>query len=156
MPHLRMLLSPTPHLPILYKTQTSDSLILKHLPSSSPIMSVVPWKRSLDELSNDGRVCLYCLSPGYIPETFMDPTEYAHDHADLGAALNGFSLNETGALSGAIEKTGQAVDATYMSTTKLVRTLIFSSPARNINFLSSCKISSKIGQSPFTSIRSLL
>lgn len=46
--------------------------------------------------------------------------EYAQDHAELGAALNGFSLNETGSLSGAIEKTGQAVDATYMSTTKLV------------------------------------
>ncbi|KAF8801307.1 hypothetical protein BYT27DRAFT_7226883 [Phlegmacium glaucopus] len=50
-------------------------------------------------------------------------SEYAHDHADLGAALNGFSLNETGTLSGAIEKTGQAVDATYMSTTKLLQDL---------------------------------
>jgi len=47
--------------------------------------------------------------------------DYAQDHADLGAALNGFSLNESGELSGAIEKTGQAVDATYMSTTQLVR-----------------------------------
>jgi len=34
--------------------------------------------------------------------------------------LNSFSLNETGALASAIEKTGQAADATYMSTTKLV------------------------------------
>jgi sorting nexin-4 len=50
-------------------------------------------------------------------------SEYAHDHADLGAALNGFSLNESGALSGAIEKTGQTVDATYMSTTKLLQDL---------------------------------
>lgn len=39
---------------------------------------------------------------------------------DLGAAWNGFSLNEQGELSGAIEKTGQAIDATYMSTTRLV------------------------------------
>lgn len=46
--------------------------------------------------------------------------DYSHDHAELGAALNGFSLNETGPLSSAIEKTGQAVDATYMSTTGLV------------------------------------
>lgn len=46
--------------------------------------------------------------------------EYAQDHAELGAGLNGFSLNESGPLSSAIEKTGQAVDATYMSTTKLV------------------------------------
>lgn len=47
--------------------------------------------------------------------------DYAQDHAELGAALNGFSLNESGQLSTAIEKTGQAVDATYMSTTRLVR-----------------------------------
>lgn len=50
-------------------------------------------------------------------------SDYAQDHADLGAALNGFSLNESEALSGAIEKTGQAVDATYMSTTKLLQDL---------------------------------
>jgi sorting nexin-41/42 len=46
--------------------------------------------------------------------------DYAQDHAELGAALNGFSLNESGQLSTAIERTGQAVDATYMSTTRLV------------------------------------
>ncbi|TRM65203.1 hypothetical protein BD626DRAFT_488020 [Schizophyllum amplum] len=45
----------------------------------------------------------------------------AQDHADLGAALNGFSLNESATLSPAIEKVGQAADATYMSTTKLVQ-----------------------------------
>ncbi|KAF5373330.1 hypothetical protein D9615_007447 [Tricholomella constricta] len=49
--------------------------------------------------------------------------DHAQDHADLGAALNGFSLNESGALSGAIEKTGQAADATYMSTSKLLQEL---------------------------------
>lgn len=47
--------------------------------------------------------------------------DYAQDHAELGAALNGFSLNEAGPVAAAIEKTGQAVDATYLSTTKLVR-----------------------------------
>ena len=46
--------------------------------------------------------------------------EYSQDHAELGAILNGFSLSEQGQLAAAIEKTGQAVDATYMSTTKLV------------------------------------
>ncbi|KIK61563.1 hypothetical protein GYMLUDRAFT_198985 [Collybiopsis luxurians FD-317 M1] len=50
-------------------------------------------------------------------------SEFAQDHAELGAALNGFSLNENGPLSSAIEKTGQAVDATYMSTTKLAQEL---------------------------------
>ena len=46
--------------------------------------------------------------------------DYAQDHSELGATLNGFSLNENDSLSGPIEKTGQAIDATYMSTTKLV------------------------------------
>ena len=64
----------------------------------------------------------------------IHPIEYSHDHADLGAALNGFSLNETGTLSGAIEKTGQTVDATYMSTTKLVRALVFIFTA-NVNLI---------------------
>lgn len=50
-------------------------------------------------------------------------SESAQDYSDLGAALNGFSLNETGALASAIEKTGQAVDATYMSTTRLLQEL---------------------------------
>ena len=50
--------------------------------------------------------------------------DYAQDHAELGATLNGFSLNETGELSTAVEKAGQAVDATYMSTTTLVSTFL--------------------------------
>ncbi|KAK7056218.1 Sorting nexin, cytoplasm-to-vacuole targeting pathway/endosomal sorting [Paramarasmius palmivorus] len=50
-------------------------------------------------------------------------SDYAQDHSELGAALNGFSLNENGPLSGAIEKSGQAIDATYMSTTKLLQEL---------------------------------
>ncbi|KAJ7224471.1 hypothetical protein GGX14DRAFT_425842 [Mycena pura] len=49
--------------------------------------------------------------------------DQAQDHSDLGAALNGFSLHESGELSSAIEKTGQAIDATYMSTTKLLQEL---------------------------------
>ncbi|OSD02994.1 hypothetical protein PYCCODRAFT_1434877 [Trametes coccinea BRFM310] len=48
-------------------------------------------------------------------------SDYAQDHAELGATMNGFSLNETGQLSTALEKTGQAIDATYMSTTKLLQ-----------------------------------
>ena len=47
--------------------------------------------------------------------------DFAQDHAELGAALNGFSLNESGQLSTAIERTGQAIDTTYMSTSRLVR-----------------------------------
>ncbi|EMD39045.1 hypothetical protein CERSUDRAFT_112741 [Gelatoporia subvermispora B] len=50
-------------------------------------------------------------------------SDFAQDHSELGATLNGFSLNEQGQLSTAIEKTGQAVDATYMSTTRLLQDL---------------------------------
>ena len=55
--------------------------------------------------------------------------ELAQDYQELGAALNGFSLNEQrlneqqGHLSAALEKTGQANDTTYASTTKLVQDL---------------------------------
>ncbi len=48
------------------------------------------------------------------------PSDYAQDHMELGAIWNGFSLNESGELATAIEKTGQAVDATYVNTTRLV------------------------------------
>lgn len=53
------------------------------------------------------------------PHKLMD-VDFAQDHAELGAALNGFSLNESDQLSTAIERTGQAIDTTYMSTTRLV------------------------------------
>jgi hypothetical protein len=52
--------------------------------------------------------------------------DITQDYSELGAVLNGFSLNETGELASAIEKTGQAVDATYMSTAKLVGYFILS------------------------------
>ncbi|KIO26517.1 hypothetical protein M407DRAFT_74359 [Tulasnella calospora MUT 4182] len=50
-------------------------------------------------------------------------SEYAHEHAELGAVLNAFSLSETGSLQAALEKTGQAVDASYMATTALLQEL---------------------------------
>ena len=46
--------------------------------------------------------------------------DLAQDNSDLGAVLNGFSLNESGPLAASLEKTGQAVDTTYLSTTLLV------------------------------------
>lgn len=46
--------------------------------------------------------------------------ELSADHADLGAILNALSLSENGHLATSIEKTGQAIDATYMSTVRLV------------------------------------
>ena len=68
---------------------------------------------------------LFCLPWGL---TLGSP-DLAQDYRDLGAALNGFSLTEQrpgeqqGHLSAALEKTGQANDTTYASTTKLVQEL---------------------------------
>jgi hypothetical protein len=80
--------------------------------------------------------------------------DFSQDHAELGAALNGFSLNETSPLAGAIEKTGQAVDATYLSTTMLVRrsSPCLACPSADVS--RSCKTSSRSGRSRCTSTRS--
>ena len=60
-------------------------------------------------------------------------SSYADDLAELGARFNGFSLSEQSpTLAAAIEKTGQAVDSTYMATTDLSANLSagFSEPMR--------------------------
>ncbi|KAF9210420.1 Sorting nexin, cytoplasm-to-vacuole targeting pathway/endosomal sorting [Podila verticillata] len=51
--------------------------------------------------------------------------EIADDNSDLGATLNGFSLNEQGCvpLASAIEKVGQAVDSSFYATTLLMQAL---------------------------------
>ncbi|KAF9092787.1 Sorting nexin, cytoplasm-to-vacuole targeting pathway/endosomal sorting [Mortierella sp. GBA35] len=51
--------------------------------------------------------------------------EIASDNSDLGATLNGFSLNESDCqpLANAIEKIGQAVDSSFMATTSLMQAL---------------------------------
>ncbi|SAM02552.1 hypothetical protein [Absidia glauca] len=49
--------------------------------------------------------------------------ELANDYAELGAVYNGFSLNEEGQVANAIEKIGQAVDASYSNTGEMVSML---------------------------------
>ncbi|KAJ8659465.1 hypothetical protein O0I10_004830 [Lichtheimia ornata] len=49
--------------------------------------------------------------------------ELANDYAELGAVYNGFSLNESDQVANAIEKIGQAVDASYMETAQMVTSL---------------------------------
>ncbi|KAF8973454.1 Sorting nexin, cytoplasm-to-vacuole targeting pathway/endosomal sorting [Entomortierella lignicola] len=51
--------------------------------------------------------------------------EIASDKSELGATLNGFSLNEYACvpLSNAIERVGQAVDSSFMATTELMQAL---------------------------------
>ena len=58
---------------------------------------------------------------------------WGEDMADLGARFNAFSLSEQSqTLAAAIEKTGQAVDSTYIATTELSSSLSasFSEPMR--------------------------
>lgn len=58
---------------------------------------------------------------------------WGEDMADLGARFNAFSLSEqTQTLAAAIEKTGQAVDSTYIATTELSSSLSasFAEPMR--------------------------
>lgn len=58
---------------------------------------------------------------------------WGDDMADLGARFNAFSLSEQSqSLAAAIEKTGQAVDSTYVSTTELSSSLSasFAEPMR--------------------------
>lgn len=70
----------------------------------------------------------------------------AQDHSELGAALNGFSLNEEGALAAAVEKTGQAVDATYLSTARLV-SFSFSFPHDHIlKYVSASRTRAELGR----------
>jgi hypothetical protein len=52
---------------------------------------------------------------------------------ELGAIWNGFSLNETGELAAAVEKTGQAIDATSMTTVRLVSPRVQGIRGRNID-----------------------
>ncbi|KAI7860990.1 hypothetical protein BDC45DRAFT_10740 [Circinella umbellata] len=49
--------------------------------------------------------------------------ELANDYAELGAVYNGFSLNESGSVANAIEKIGQAVDASYTESAQMVTSL---------------------------------
>ncbi|CAG8637647.1 1860_t:CDS:2, partial [Diversispora eburnea] len=51
--------------------------------------------------------------------------DFSNDYSELGALYNGFSLSETDDLdlSNAIERVGQAVDSTYMSTGELTTAL---------------------------------
>ena len=68
----------------------------------------------------------FYLSPLFLvwhscsPHPHLFTIDYSQDHMELGAVWNGFSLNESGELAASIEKTGQAIDATYMNTVRLV------------------------------------
>ena len=65
--------------------------------------------------------------------TLSHLSSFSEDLAELGARFNGFSLSEqSSSLAAAIEKTGQAVDSTYIATVDLSSSLSasFSEPMR--------------------------
>jgi hypothetical protein len=65
--------------------------------------------------------------------TLLHLTNWGDDLAELGARFNAFSLSEQSqSLASAIEKTGQAVDSTYIATTELSSSLSasFAEPMR--------------------------
>lgn len=107
-------------------TDQSASLAYAALPNPSathPLRS--PDQRSVDSEIFTNKFANHLSGPmeKVTRRTLKRWSENAQDYSELGAALNGFSLNESGALATAMEKTGQAVDATYMSTTRLLQEL---------------------------------
>lgn len=104
-------------------TDQNASPAYAHLPNPSaahPLRS--PDQRFLDSEAFTNKFASHISGPmeKVTRRALKRWSDDAHDHSELGAALNGFSLNESGELSASIEKTGQAVDATYISTARLV------------------------------------
>ncbi|EIN06112.1 hypothetical protein PUNSTDRAFT_54425 [Punctularia strigosozonata HHB-11173 SS5] len=107
-------------------TDSSSAIAYASLPNPSPSHPLRrPDQRFLDSEAFTNKFAAHLQGPmeKVTRRTMKRWSEYSQDHAELGAALNGFSLNETGELAAAIEKTGQAVDTTYLSTTRLLQDL---------------------------------
>ncbi|KAI0044743.1 hypothetical protein FA95DRAFT_218862 [Auriscalpium vulgare] len=107
-------------------TDPNASPAYQALPNASPAHPLRrPDQRFLDSEVFTNKFAVHVSGPmeKVTRRTMKRWSEYSQDHMDLGAAWNGFSLNETGQLSTAIEKTGQAIDSTYMSTTRLLQDL---------------------------------
>ncbi|KAF8517988.1 hypothetical protein BU17DRAFT_91413 [Hysterangium stoloniferum] len=82
-----------------------------------------PDQRFLDSEAFTNKFASHLNSPmeKVTRRTMKRWSELSADHADLGAILNGFSLSETGPLAASLEKSGQAIDATYLSTVRLAQ-----------------------------------
>ncbi|KZV96383.1 PX-domain-containing protein [Exidia glandulosa HHB12029] len=94
------------------------------LPHPSPAQTLRnPDQRFLDSEAFTNKFASHLSGPleKVTRRTMKRWSEYGHDHTELGGVLNGFSLSESGALAATIEKTGQAVDSTYLSTTQLLQ-----------------------------------
>ncbi|KAG9014381.1 Sorting nexin, cytoplasm-to-vacuole targeting pathway/endosomal sorting [Tulasnella sp. JGI-2019a] len=106
--------------------ESAQSSAYEALPSPAPTQPLrKPDQRFLDSemFTNKYAAHLSGNMEKVTRRTMKRWSEYAHDHAELGAVINGFSLSQSGSLQPALEKTGQAIDATYISTTKLLQDL---------------------------------
>jgi hypothetical protein len=108
------------------------SLAYQALPNPSPTHPLRnPDQRFIDSEVFTNKFAAHISGPmeKVSRRTMKRWSDLAQDYRDLGAALNGFSLTEQrpgeqqGHLSSALEKTGQANDTTYATTTKLVQEL---------------------------------
>ncbi|KAI0305938.1 hypothetical protein B0F90DRAFT_1808499 [Multifurca ochricompacta] len=107
-------------------TDFSASSAYEALPNPSPAHPLRrPDQRFLDSEVFTNKFASHLSGPmeKVTRRTAKRWADYAQDHMELGAIWNGFSLNESGELATAIEKTGQAIDTTYMSTTRLLQDL---------------------------------
>ncbi|KAG8851515.1 Sorting nexin, cytoplasm-to-vacuole targeting pathway/endosomal sorting [Tulasnella sp. 330] len=107
-------------------TESAQATAYDALPSPAPSQPLrKPDQRFLDSelFTNKYAAHLSGNMEKVTRRTMKRWSEFAHDHAELGAVINGFSLSQTGSLQPALEKTGQAIDATYISTTKLLQDL---------------------------------
>ncbi|KAH9975882.1 hypothetical protein BGW80DRAFT_1295077 [Lactifluus volemus] len=107
-------------------TDSNASLAYEALPNPSPAHPLRrPDQRFLDSEVFTNKFASHLSGPmeRVTRRTMKRWTDYAQDHMELGAIWNGFSLNESGELAASIEKTGQAIDTTYMSTTRLLQDL---------------------------------
>ncbi|KAF9648877.1 hypothetical protein BDM02DRAFT_3155531 [Thelephora ganbajun] len=113
-------------------TDQEASPAYQALPNPSPTHPLRnPDQRFLDSEVFTSRFAAHISGPmeKVSRRTMKRWSDLAQDYQELGAALNGFSLNEQvlneqqGHLSAALEKTGQANDATCASTIKLAQDL---------------------------------
>jgi len=107
-------------------TDPNASPAYEALPNPSPALPLRrPDQRFLDSEVFTNKFASHLSGPmeKVTRRTMKRWSDYSQDYMELGAIWNGFSLNETGELAAAIEKTGQAIDATYMTTVRLLQDL---------------------------------
>lgn len=135
--------SGTPSSPPTHATQTSSAAhtipgqqIFGRFPPTTQNFSeqdLDPYFANYEASSRELEALLQGSMEKVNKRTLSHLNSFSEDLAELGARFNGFSLSEQSAsLAAAIEKTGQAVDSTYIATGDLSASLSasFSEPMR--------------------------